>query len=63
MARAMTPPITPPAIAPTFGPLEPELLGGDFIGAAMQTVFWQESQVGGTRLQTCPSGQLGQEGV
>lgn len=55
-AIASTPPITPPAIAPTFGP-EPddfeelELIVDGAAEAATQIVFWHSSHVGGTREQ------------
>ena len=60
--------MTPPAIAPTFGP-EPE----DFeelelivvVDAAdtTQIVFWHASQVGGTSEQTSVLEHVGQAGV
>ncbi len=52
---ATTPPITPPAIAPTLGP-EPadfvdDLMVEGAAEAATQTVFWHSWQVGGTKAQ------------
>ena len=49
-----TPPATPPAIAPTFGPFEG---GGGGLGSARQTMCAHLVQSGGTRVQSCPSGQ------
>lgn len=66
-AMIRTPPITPPATAPTFGP---ELVDFDVVltveGAAdedTQTVFWHSLQVGGTSEQISLEGHVGQAGV
>lgn len=59
-------PMIPPAIAPTFGPLDFVELELIVVGAAefaTQTVFWQASQVGGTREQISVSLHTGQAGV
>jgi hypothetical protein len=55
--------MTPPAIAPTFGPepddfVELELIVDGEVDDATQIVFWQASQVGGTREQISLSAQL-----
>jgi hypothetical protein len=60
--------MTPPAIAPTFGPdpdifEELELIVDPAADEATQTVFWHASQVGGTSEQISPSGHVGQAGV
>ncbi len=67
-AMMTSPPTTPPAIAPTLGPEledfeEDELIDVGVAGLSTHTVFWHESQVGGTREQTWPSGHEGQAGV
>lgn len=57
------PPMIPPTIPPTLGPELDDLGTVEIVdGAAAevtQTVFWHSLQVGGTREQICPSGQLG----
>lgn len=69
MIAAITtnPPTTPPAMAPTLGPgfdlVEEELIVDGTAEAATHTVCWHSSQVGGTREQTWPEGQMGHDGV
>jgi hypothetical protein len=62
-----TPPITPPAIAPTFGPLsdvfETELVVEGAMEADTQVVDWHASHVGGISEQIWSSGHAGQDGV
>lgn len=60
--------MTPPAIAPTFGPElddfeELELIVDGAADAATQIVFWQASQVGGTSEHISLSAHVGQAGV
>jgi hypothetical protein len=67
-AIANTPPMTPPAIAPTFGPElddfeELELTVDGATEDATQIVFWHSRHVGGTSEQIWLSGHVGQDSV
>lgn len=66
-AITATPPTTPPAIAPTFGPelvdVVDELTVEGAAVDATQTVFWHSSQVGGTSEQISLSGHVGHAGL
>ena len=67
-AIANTPPITPPAIAPTSGPElddfeELELIVDGAAEDATQTVFWHSLHVGGTREQISSEAHDGQGGA
>lgn len=59
MATTITPPTTPPAMAPTLGPECCELPSPE----STQVVYAQVSQDWGTREHTLPPEHDGQEGV
>ena len=64
---AATPPMTPPAMAPTLAP-DPDEVGTAIVegaeDAGAHTIFWQALHVGGTKEQTSSFVQsVGQGGV